>query len=110
MSNLLDRVPLNEVVSLRLLGMETPTLYVSFSEAFRWIREKHSWLRFRTVDTYDSRGVYEYDIQDIGGVLGFQSYEEAELACLKRLIEVLENGKKYKAILNKDKTNEDQQN
>lgn len=98
MSNDLDRVPLNEVVSLRLLGMETPTLYVSFSAAFRYIREKHSWLKFRIVDTYDSRGVYEYDIQDIGGVLGFQSYEEAELACLKRLIEVLQNEKKYRKL------------
>lgn len=98
MSSLLDRVPLNEVVSLRLLGMETPTLYVSFSAAFRWIREKHGWLKFRIMDTYDSRGVFEYDIQDIGGVLGFRSYEEAELACLKRLIEILQNEKKYRKL------------
>lgn len=92
-------MPLNEVVSLRLLGMITPTLFVSYSGAFRWLREKHGWLRFCIGDTFDDTGLFEYEIKDIGSVTGFPSYEEAEIACLKRLIEILENQKKYRPRL-----------
>jgi hypothetical protein len=76
----------------------------TFSQAFRFFREKHalfiSFARFRNsvvIDMPDTFSkVYEIWIQDENEdesiwVGGFDTYEEAELACLNKLIEIIKN-------------------
>ena len=70
----------------------------TFSQAFRWFREKHglvSWISFR-IDLKKKYLWYITDVKDIvtrdGDYifdLQIESYEEAELACLKKLIVLL---------------------
>jgi hypothetical protein len=63
----------------------------TYSQAFRWFREKYD-LHNGIYPYYDE---YEYQIKDfrlstntpING--GLMSYPEAELACLKKLIEIV---------------------
>jgi hypothetical protein len=72
--------------------LDNPT----FSQAFRWFREKYCLNSF-IVDSksYD----WYFNINDmqtddvISEVLYFKKYEEAELECLKKLIEIVKNKK-----------------
>jgi hypothetical protein len=69
----------------------------TFSQAFRWFRDKRglvSWISFR-IDLPKKYLWYITDVKDIairGGDYIFdiliESYEKAELACLKKLIEI----------------------
>jgi hypothetical protein len=62
----------------------------TYSQAFRWFREKHNLFGQVNIHTYfiynisngDFKIVKEYDKL-------FETYEEAELACLKKLIEIV---------------------
>jgi hypothetical protein len=60
----------------------------TFSQAFRWLHlktKKHSY-----IDRNDK--TYRYNIDFGAGILGLQgykTYEEAELECLKKLIEIV---------------------
>jgi len=71
---------------------EAHTLAPTFSQAFRWFREKYNlWqivMQNTDIDwTYDIlpiNGVHDYKLIDV-----FKTYEEAELACLKKLIEIV---------------------
>jgi hypothetical protein len=64
-----------------------------YQQAFRWFREKYN-LHSGIYPYYDE---YEFQIKDfrfpnntpING--GLMSYEEAELACLKKLIEIVKS-------------------
>lgn len=63
----------------------------TFSQAFRWFREKYGL-------GHMINGIgYESFIMNIGGVLhifnafDFETYEEAELACIDKLIEIVES-------------------
>ena len=74
---------------------EIPKHYTSaptFSQAFRWFREKHGLLSL--TDHKTSHGwfyrVYFGDNEWYGG---FVKYKEAELACLTKLIEIVEQQK-----------------
>ena len=72
-----------------------------FQQAFRWFREKHF---YHSINTYHSVspnkpfGVSidylhesgKWDYIDLRGEVEFETYEEAELACLTKLIEILE--------------------
>ena len=67
----------------------------TFSQAFRWFREKHGLvgiIKFGTNDfTYnvyneDGMGLLTKESLNFNG-----NYEEAELACLKKLIEIAKN-------------------
>jgi hypothetical protein len=63
--------------------------------AFRWFREKHyvdSYIGFKK-DTDKEFSFYYYQINWTKG-FGFETYEEAELACLKKLIEIVKGGNK----------------
>ncbi len=83
----------------------------TFSQAFRWFREKYG-LRASITDFIDDKiGIeWDYEIAVIGTDLDengnykplvdystddenrkFKTYEEAELACLKKLIEICKN-------------------
>ena len=70
----------------------------TFSQAFRWFRDKHglvSWISFR-IDLKKKYLWYITDVKNIATRDGdyifdilIESYEEAELACLKKLIVLL---------------------
>ena len=72
-------------------GVKAPT----YSQAFRWFREKHnlkSWIQEHTSDTF----IYEirpHVISDYkqGEIYVYTNYEKVELACLKKLIEIVKN-------------------
>lgn len=77
----------------RLCKHDTHIKAPTFSQVFRWFREKlnlHSGI-------YPYYNEYEFQIKDfrlptntpING--GIMSYEEAELDCLKKLIEIIKN-------------------
>jgi predicted GNAT superfamily acetyltransferase len=64
-----------------------------YQQAFRWFREKYqidSWIYPNLNGLYSvsnvRRGV------GLGKVSEYQTYEEAELECLKQLIEIVKNG------------------
>ena len=61
-----------------------------YQQAFRWFREKYGLAHNIHPITYDCYVVNQKDpsIDDIGD---FNTYEEAELACLKKLIEIVKN-------------------
>ena len=76
-------------------GIVAPT----FSQAFRWFREKHDLYSEVSVDVWSSltsayritgfthilaEHLYDFDSE------AFNTYEEAELACLDKLIEIVE--------------------
>ena len=72
----------------------------TFSQAFRWFRDKHglvSWISFR-IDLKKKYLWYITDVKNIATRDGdyifdilIESYEEAELACLKKLIVLLKS-------------------
>ena len=66
-----------------------------YQQAFRWFREKHglkSWIQEHTTDTfiYEIRPHKLTDYRE-GEVYVYKIYEKAELACLKKLIEIVKN-------------------
>ena len=71
---------------------EYTTLAPTFSQAFRFFREKYglkSWIQEHTADTF----IYEIRPHKLthyreGEVYVYEVYEEAELACLRKLIEI----------------------
>jgi len=79
----------------------------TFSQAFRWFRERHF---YHSINTYHSVspnkpfGVSidylhesgKWDYIDLRGEVEFETYEEAELACLTMLIEIVEGQKDSK--------------
>ena len=63
----------------------------TYSQAFRWFRENHGLNSF--VYHYGEDGIldiiyFAYNINDNLYASDFRTYEEAELACLKKLIEI----------------------
>ena len=69
----------------------------TFSQAFRWFREKHNTHSF-IIPLVDEMGfVHEYQVRihieesSVEIIGNFEIYEEAELACLIKLIEIVKN-------------------
>jgi hypothetical protein len=66
----------------------------TFSQAFRWFREKY---QLHSTITSISQESWQWHITKPGESLGklydedFYTYEEAEVACLEKLIEIVEN-------------------
>lgn len=64
----------------------------TFSQVFRWFREKYN-LHSYIIDSKSYKWYFNIDdmtIDDvISEVLYFKTYEEAELECLKKLIEIV---------------------
>ena len=111
-------VPYQEALALKEIGFDEPcfatwngeTLDMSlqipsddyftsaptFSQAFRWFREKYE--IYYIIEgskkfgfqhfIYDDKGSYEIKSEET-----FKNYEEAELACLNKLIEIVEQQK-----------------
>jgi hypothetical protein len=84
----------NPVEGLLEIGLDNEYLQAPlYQQAFRWFREKR--YRFNIVnDSTDINGNYYYDVFFNGKFLFetdyiYKTYEEAELACLKKLIEIV---------------------
>jgi hypothetical protein len=79
-----------------LIGVQdgTYTLAPTYSQAFKWFRNKHN-LHSCVAPTYKDENhleiIYWYWIQGVEEKeeLSFNTPEEAELACLKKLIEIV---------------------
>jgi hypothetical protein len=68
----------------------TPNCVISvptYSQAFRWFRENRH-LKFFIKEDDFRESVYEYGIKEVINITGFKTYEQAELECLKELIEI----------------------
>ena len=81
--------------------LDNPT----FSQAFRWFRDNHN--LYQQIGTF----AWDYDKKQLGFSVGtylnplqfetekkihlevYETYEEAELECLKKLIEIVKDGK-----------------
>ena len=73
-----------------------------FQQAFRWFREKYE--LFHSTNYQDDNsgpGGFDYEIQNKRGkqlnqgeYLEFETYKDAELACLEKLIEIVEQTKR----------------
>lgn len=111
-------VPYEQAIQLKELGFDLPSISgysypdsdklmanaILFQQAFRWFREKHNLLSYislgvseeqdRIGSEYDE---YCYVIEGLNGLgydnydyeFFFKTYEQAELACLKKLIEIV---------------------
>ena len=71
---------------------------ILFSQAFRWFREKYNRLYTVNIDLSNNLKdkVFVYTIEDhLGSIIDrseeYTTYEEAELACLDKLIEIVKN-------------------
>jgi hypothetical protein len=103
-------IPYTEALALKELGFDEPCLafrYIeknkpeeapTYSQAFRWFREKHKLegevhcIRFNS----DRLKGYQYVIisenyQKFEQLGNYYTYEEAELECLIKLIEIVKN-------------------
>ena len=82
----------NDIDNLSKVVVSTPL----YQQAFRWFRQKYKWnhsisiRRFPSVDYGYILGAMEGE-SSVWNINGFNTYEEAELACLKKLIEIVKN-------------------
>ena len=80
-----------------LEGEEDYILALTFQQAFRWFREKYQlqseilWITDMNCFWYKT-GKFKYSSRDLSKD-DYKTYEEAELACLDKLIEIVENEK-----------------
>ena len=65
-------------------GVKAPT----YSQAFRWFRENHN---LNPSIMYNGIGQWDYDLNGDWSGRVWDSYEEAELTCLGKLIEIVES-------------------
>ena len=118
-------IPYEKALALKALGFDEPcfghflkkkfylksfdrqgneiTLAPTFSQAFRWFREKyglHSYIEPVLVEKANSPIKYDYVILEVShqddleyNNLPYHTYEEAELACLEKLIQIVKDGK-----------------
>lgn len=71
--------------SVELIGGVKAILY---SQAFRWFREKYD---LNPSIMYNGVGQWDYTLGGVWSGRIWDSYEEAELACLNKLIEIVES-------------------
>jgi len=84
----------DKLVSAVNFNLNTPCLAPLYQQAFRWFREKY---QLHSTITSISQESWQWHITKPGESLGklydedFYNYEEAELACLDKLIEIVKN-------------------
>lgn len=90
------KFPGTTMYNRNFLGLFTVTTPL-YQQAFRWFRKKHS-LRFSIIDDhsenekpYSFTSDHEYFYDTGTGNDWFKTYEEAESACLDKLIEICKN-------------------
>jgi hypothetical protein len=67
----------------------------TYSQAFRWFRQEYaleSYIRANLCVNVPK--TYQFNIDDNIDDVWYDTYEEAELACLKKLIEIVKEGNK----------------
>jgi hypothetical protein len=75
------------------LGIENCAKAPLYQQAFRWFREKHNIDSYHIEPTNNMFGNF-YGVLGLRTATfngGFKTYEEAELECLKKLIEIVKN-------------------
>ena len=72
-----------------VLNDDNAIIASTFSQAFRWFREKYSDLDFGVSKIHNGTNNYHYHI-NLTWEFFEGTYEEAELACLTKLIEIVE--------------------
>jgi len=115
-------IPYEQALELKELGFDEPCYYdynfggeitnkwsiglipaPLYQQAFRWFREKGCLFEvsvnnkarvWDTYKTYDEAGLEDGDERVILYSKYFDTYEEAELECLKKLIEISKNERK----------------
>ena len=70
---------------------EYTVLAPTFSQAFRWFREKYG--LYSVIDGLENRQYYKITQLNTYSK-EYNTYEEAELECLKKLIEIVKGGNK----------------
>jgi hypothetical protein len=64
----------------------------TYSQAFRWFRDNGKVVEIFSQLLPSNKYKWGFKIQGVEGITdGFFTYEEAELACLKKLIEIVKN-------------------
>ena len=71
-------------------GYKDGVLAPTFSQAFRWFREKYGLCNFIKFSGDGFCSGWEDLGNNEHGFENFKTYEEAELACLEKLIEIIE--------------------
>jgi hypothetical protein len=67
----------------------------TYSQAFRWFRQEYALESYiRANLCVDVPKTYQFNIDDNIDDVWYDTYEEAELACLKKLIEIVKGGNK----------------
>ena len=102
-------VPYEQAIELKKLGFNVPsvagysypnsdkllTQAILYQQAFRWFREKYNLIGLVEAGYDNGKNVYTYvywdGFKDYLYDEYFQTYEEAELACLNKLIEVVKS-------------------
>ena len=88
--NKLDHLMPERVFVLHDYNGENTTSAPTFSQAFRWFREKYNLYIVISHNQYWVFEIYTTSNDDlIYGESTHKSYEEAELECLKKLIEIV---------------------
>jgi hypothetical protein len=82
-----------EINSFPFNSISTMVAAPLYQQAFRWFREKG--YRFTLSSDYEN-GIYYFDVWKSNQFMFetdyiYNTYEEAELACLKKLIEIVKN-------------------
>lgn len=105
-----DFIPYESAIELKQLGFDLPSISgysypesedlltqaILYQQAFRWFRDKFGYYVDFFVDDDETIGYMVSYFVDEGRVdtpisWSFSTYEEAELACLKKLIEIIKN-------------------
>jgi hypothetical protein len=107
-----DFVPSREAFELKQLGFDYSEAPL-YQQAFRWFREKHLLdglvlpqdksipdplpIYFIAIESYENGVMSElFNSTDSNNMLHYSEYEEGELACLQKLIEIVKNRKQKK--------------
>ena len=90
--NNLDKefTPYEEALALKELGFDELCFgwYDCYSKAFRWFREKYG--LYSVIDGLENRQYYKITQLNTYSK-EYNTYEEAEIECLKKLIELVKN-------------------
>ena len=74
---------------------EYTVLAPTYSQAFRWFRKEYALESYIRANLFvDVPKTYQFNIDDNIDDVWYDTYEEAELACLKKLIEIVKGGNK----------------
>jgi hypothetical protein len=97
-----DNHKYHEIDDQLVIGANFTLLAPLFQQAFRWFREKHGIMHRLTSYAFgyqihlDNTADFDFEFVDrrYDSGIDYKTYEEAELACLDKLIEIVESKNK----------------